>query len=158
MSPTSVVILVSFGLLWVGLLWLVWRRGEDFAGEGRRCQRLAEEEEAAFRRALVASSRKRAEFEDLLVRYREVRVAFVRHPDLRVPDSVLPAEGEAGVLAYGLDLPVPIPDLRVTLGGVRATLNFSRSPSVTFVPWEAVVGVRGHDEVASERPRLGLVP
>jgi hypothetical protein len=42
------------------------------------------------------------------------------------------------ILQYGLDMPVPIPDLDVTDEGVTATLSFSRSPHKTHVPWSAV--------------------
>ena len=139
-------------LVWVvpaaylaGLLLLRWRE----RGDERYFTRLRlEEEEAARRRVLVVASRRRAEVEEYLVRYREVRVSFLRHPELLVPETVLLVEGEACVLTYGVDSPVPIPDLRTTLEGVYATLSFSRSPCRTFVPWEAVVGVRGYGEPA----------
>lgn len=152
------MVLVSSALAWFVFLCVVWWRGREFAREGRRHQRQSEAEEAAVRRAAVASIRRRAEFEDYLARYREVRVAFVRCVGLRVPDSVLPAEGEAGVLTYGLDMPVPVPDLRVDYQGISATLSFSRTPCLTFVPWGAVVGVRGYGEVSPSRPKLELVP
>ena len=141
-----------FLLVYLLFGWWDWRE------DRRHFRRLREEEEAARRRASVAASRRRAEFEEYLVRYREVRVAFVWHPGLLVPDSVLPAEGEACVLTYGLDSPVPIPDLRTDSLGIHATLSFSRTPCRTFVPWEAVVGVRGYGEVEPSRPKLELVP
>lgn len=145
---------VPASFLLVYLLLGLWDRRED----RRHLRWLREEEEAARRRASIAASRRRAEFEDYLCRYREVRVAFVRHPGLLVPDSVLPAEGEACVLTYGLDSPVPIPDLGTDSRGIYATLSFSRSPCRTFVPWEAVVGVRGYGELEPARPKLELVP
>lgn len=154
----SQLVLVSFALAWLVFLCVVWWRRWEFAREGRRRHQLAEEAEVARRRVLVASSRKRVNFEEQLVRFREVRVAFVRHSLLRVPDSVLPAGGEASVLAYGLDMAVPIPDLRTTLDGIHATLSFSRAPCRTFVPWEAVVGTRGYGELEPTRPKLELVP
>lgn len=98
------------------------------------------------------------EFVDLLARFADVRAAFVRHVELKVPESVLPEEGEARVLSYGLDMPVPIPDLEITDAGISATLSFSRSPRKTFVPWDAVVGVRGYFPKPKPRPRLSLVP
>jgi hypothetical protein len=109
------------------------------------------------------ASLKRAGFEELLAGFADVRVAFVRHERLVVPASVVPAEGEAGVLSYGLDMPVPIPDLEVTDSGISATLSFSREPFKTFVPWEAVlaargVGVQAGSPVKPARPRLTLVP
>jgi hypothetical protein len=109
------------------------------------------------------SSVKKSNFEGLLARFADVRVAFVRHERLVVPASVAPPEGAAQVLSYGLDMPVPIPDLVVDDSGVSATLSFSRSPFKTFVPWEAVVGVWGHGGESEPparpaRPKLSLVP
>jgi hypothetical protein len=108
---------------------------------------------------------KKATFNDLLVRFADVRVAFVRHEGLVVPESALPAEGEAQVLSYGLDMPVPILDLSVTDGGISAVLSFSHTPHATFVPWEAVVGLRGYGELNNPaapggppRSKLTLVP
>jgi stringent starvation protein B len=49
------------------------------------------------------------------------------------------------ILQYGHDLPIPIPDLEVDEDGVRATLSFSRTAHVTFVPWSAVYAVTGDD-------------
>jgi hypothetical protein len=105
----------------------------------------------------------RLAFEKLLSEFTEVRVAFVWHERLVVPASVVPAAGNANVLSYGLDMPTPIPDLVVDERGISATLSFSRTPCETFVPWEAVVGVRGYGEVAARpakpaRPKLSLVP
>jgi hypothetical protein len=109
-----------------------------------------------------ASSRK-AEFEALLARFAEVRVAFVGHERLVVPAPVVPVQGDVQVLSYGLDMPVPIPDLTVTDAGISATLSFSRESHATFVPWESVVGILGFGEssksvVKSSRPKLTLVP
>lgn len=42
------------------------------------------------------------------------------------------------VLQVGLDMPVAIPDLRVTSEGVSATLSFQRTPFACWVPWSAV--------------------
>jgi hypothetical protein len=150
-----VLVAVVATLLLVFLSSYFLRRSEQVKYD--RLSRLREEG-AARRRAMVAASRKRFEFEESLVRFWEVRVAFVRHPALQVPDSVLPAEGEAGVLAYGLDSPVPIVDLGTTLEGICATLSFSRAPCQTFVPWEAVVGVRGYGERVTPSPQSGAGP
>lgn len=60
--------------------------------------------------------------------------------DAAVLGVVLPpqfVDGEV-TLNYGLDLVVPIPDLRVDLAGVLATLSFGRVPHETFAPWSAV--------------------
>lgn len=49
------------------------------------------------------------------------------------------------VLQVGLDLPLPIPDLRVDSEGVFGTLSFNRSPFTCMVPWEAVFALLGDD-------------
>lgn len=54
-----------------------------------------------------------------------------------VPDHVR-TKDRLIFLQYGLDLVVPIPDLRIDRAGVLATLAFSRVPHETFVPWIAV--------------------
>jgi hypothetical protein len=114
---------------------------------------------------VTSSSFKRATFEDLLVRFADVRVAFVRHEGLVVPESALPAEGEARVLSYGLGMPVPILNLAATDDGISATLSFAHTPHATFVPWDAVVGLRGYGELnapsdpgAPPKLKLTLVP
>ena len=45
------------------------------------------------------------------------------------------------VLQYGLNMPVPIPDLEVSAEGLGATLSFQRMPTWTFVPWTAVFAI-----------------
>lgn len=55
------------------------------------------------------------------------------------------------VLQVGLDLPVPIPDLRVDDAGVYGTLSFNRSPFTCVVPWDAVFALWGDDA------RMGMV-
>ena len=42
------------------------------------------------------------------------------------------------VLQIGLDLAVPIPDLRVDGEGIYGTLSFNRSPFTVTVPWGSV--------------------
>ena len=49
------------------------------------------------------------------------------------------------VLQVGLDMPVPIPDLRVDEDGVFGTLSFKGVPFTCFVPWEAVFALVGDD-------------
>ena len=52
-------------------------------------------------------------------------------------------------------------DLEVDDKGISAVLFFSRIPHITFVPWEAIVGIRTHEEVesiSSHKPTLVLVP
>jgi hypothetical protein len=49
------------------------------------------------------------------------------------------------VLQVGLDMAVPIPDLRVDDTGVYGTLTFNRAPFTCAVPWDAVFAVVGDD-------------
>ena len=49
------------------------------------------------------------------------------------------------VLQIGLDMPVPIPDLRVDEEGVYGTLSFNRSPFTCRVDWDAVFALAGDD-------------
>lgn len=45
------------------------------------------------------------------------------------------------VLRVGLNMPLPIGDLTISHGGIRATLSFSRSPYLVEIPWQAVFGM-----------------
>jgi stringent starvation protein B len=70
------------------------------------------------------------------------------HLDARRPGVVLPDRllGDGHVrLDYGLHFTPPIPDLDVGDEGIRATLSFSRQPTVTFVPWTAVYLIADYD-------------
>lgn len=49
------------------------------------------------------------------------------------------------VLQIGLDMPVPIPDLKVDDSGVLATLSFQRTPFTCVVPWDAIFAMVGDD-------------
>ena len=49
------------------------------------------------------------------------------------------------VLQVGLDMPVPIPDLRVDDEGVYGTLSFKGVPFTCFVPWSSVFALVGDD-------------
>jgi stringent starvation protein B len=49
------------------------------------------------------------------------------------------------VLQVGLDMPVPIPDLRVDEEGVFGTLSFKGVPFGCTVPWSAVFALVGDD-------------
>lgn len=53
-----------------------------------------------------------------------------------VPENL--AVDDRLVLQVGLDMPVPIPDLRVDEHGVAGTLSFNRQPHACYVPWDAV--------------------
>lgn len=49
------------------------------------------------------------------------------------------------VLQVGLDMPVPIPDLKVDEQGVSGTLSFNRSPFHIRVPWDAIYALVSED-------------
>jgi hypothetical protein len=49
------------------------------------------------------------------------------------------------VLQIGLNMPVPIPDLRLDDEGLSCTLSFNRSPFFCVVPWGAVFAMVGED-------------
>lgn len=49
------------------------------------------------------------------------------------------------VLQVGLDMPVPIPDLRVDAVGFHGTLSFGGKPFTCFVPWQAIFALVGED-------------
>jgi len=49
------------------------------------------------------------------------------------------------VLQVGLDLPIPIPDLRIDDDGLFATLSFSRTPYACTVPWSSIFALVGED-------------
>lgn len=63
------------------------------------------------------------------------------HLDPRAEGVVVPphfARQPQLVLQIGLDMAVPIPDLRVDEEGIYGTLSFNRSPFTVMVPWDAV--------------------
>jgi stringent starvation protein B len=49
------------------------------------------------------------------------------------------------VLQIGLNMPVPIPDLRLDDQGLSCTLSFNRSPFFCSVPWASVFAMVGED-------------
>ena len=49
------------------------------------------------------------------------------------------------VLQIGLNMPVPIPDLRLDDQGMSCTLSFNRSPFYCVVPWASVFAMVGED-------------
>lgn len=70
-----------------------------------------------------------------------LRGSIFVHLDPRVDGVMVPrwlAKQPQLVLQIGLDMPVPITDLRVDDEGVFGTLSFNRSPFSCVVPWEAV--------------------
>lgn len=62
-----------------------------------------------------------------------------RRAGVRVPDHL--AGQPLLVLRLGLDMPVPIPDLRLHSVGVEGTLSFNREPHYVTVPWGAIFGM-----------------
>jgi hypothetical protein len=63
------------------------------------------------------------------------------HLDPRDEDVCVPAwlrQQPQLVLQIGLDMPIPIPDLRVDGEGIVGTLSFQRTPFTCVVPWKAV--------------------
>lgn len=56
------------------------------------------------------------------------------------------------VLDLGYNLPVPIPDLRLTEDGFTATLSFARVPYMCVIPWAAVFAL-----VPRNNPAGGLL-
>lgn len=49
------------------------------------------------------------------------------------------------ILKIGLNMPVPIPDLRLDDESMSCTLSFSRSPFYCVVPWDSVFAMVGDD-------------
>ena len=77
----------------------------------------------------------------------EQTTAFV-HLDPRLQGVVVPmtfkSRGQL-VLQVGLNMAVPIPDLRVEDDGLSCTLSFSGRPFWCSIPWSAVYAVVGED-------------
>src|SRR5579859_3837669 len=49
------------------------------------------------------------------------------------------------ILKIGLNMPVPIPDLRLDDEGMSCTLSFNRAPFFCVVPWPSVFAMVGDD-------------
>ena len=70
------------------------------------------------------------------------------HLDPRVDGVVVPAwfkKQAQLVLQIGLNMPVPIPDLRLDDEGMSCTLSFNRAPFHCSVPWTSVFAMVGDD-------------
>ncbi len=70
------------------------------------------------------------------------------HLDPRAPGVVVPPWFKRQpqlVLQVGLNMPVPIPDLRVDDDGMSCTLSFNRSPFFCIVPWSSAYALVGDD-------------
>jgi hypothetical protein len=70
------------------------------------------------------------------------------HLDPRVNDVVVPPwlrHQAQLVLQVGLNMPIPIPDLRVDENGIFGTLSFNRTPFACNVPWNAIFALVGDE-------------
>jgi stringent starvation protein B len=70
------------------------------------------------------------------------------HLDPRSSGVVVPAwfkKQPQLVLQVGLNMPVPIPDLRLDEEGMSCTLSFNRTPFFCVVPWPSVYAMVGDD-------------
>jgi len=105
-------------------------------------------------------------FEQALVDYASVKLFVRQHERVVIPESVKAAWWKSAIgyvpLEYGLDMPNPIGDLKVTDEGVEAVLSFNQISYRTFVPWDAVVavkcdGLRPPPAPVKSKPKLKLV-
>jgi len=70
------------------------------------------------------------------------------HLDPRIDGVVVPPwfkKQPQLVLQIGLNMPVPIPDLRLDDDGMSCTLSFNRSPFHCIVPWSSIFAMVGDD-------------
>jgi hypothetical protein len=70
------------------------------------------------------------------------------HLDPRQDNVVVPAlfkNKPQLVLQVGMNMPVPIPDLRFDDDGMSCTLSFNRVPCFCVVPWSSVFALVGED-------------
>ena len=70
------------------------------------------------------------------------------HLDPRAAGVMVPAwfkKQPQLVLQIGLNMPVPIPDLRLDEVGLSCTLSFNRSPFHCVIPWPSVYAMVGDD-------------
>jgi stringent starvation protein B len=70
------------------------------------------------------------------------------HLDPRVSSVIVPSwfkNQPQLVLQVGLNMPVPIPDLRLDDDGLSCTLSFNRAPFHCVVPWTSVFAMVGDD-------------
>lgn len=77
-----------------------------------------------------------------------LRGSIFLHLDPRVDGVSVPvylAKQPQLILQIGLDMPTPIPDLRVDDRGVYGTLSFNRSPFHCMVPWRAVFAMQSDE-------------
>src|SRR5215471_2823729 len=70
------------------------------------------------------------------------------HLDPRKPDVIVPQYFKKQpqlVLQVGLNMAIPIPDLKVDDDAITCTLSFSRKPFWCRLPWTAVFALVGED-------------
>jgi stringent starvation protein B len=70
------------------------------------------------------------------------------HLDPRRPDVVVPKHFMGApqlILQVGLNMVIPIPDLKVDDDGITCTLSFNRSPFWCRIPWSAIYALVGED-------------
>lgn len=70
------------------------------------------------------------------------------HLDPRAEGVVVPAWFKRQpqlVLQVGLNMPVPIPNLRIDEDGMSCTLSFNRSPFFCVIPWSSAYAMVGED-------------
>ena len=91
-----------------------------------------------------------------------------RRPSVRVPPGF--ANRAELVLQLGLNMAIPIPDLKVDDAGVTCTLSFGGKPFWCKLPWEAVYALVGEDgkgmiwpgdvppEISAQMQRAGAAP
>jgi hypothetical protein len=83
----------------------------------------------------------------MLLRYKSVYI-HVRNDLQHTTKNVLPitlVNKQEVILCWGLDLPVPIPDLHVDDVGISGTLSFSGKPHFCVLRWENVYAIVGED-------------
>lgn len=76
------------------------------------------------------------------------RASLYVHLDPRAESVVVPQwlrNQPRLVLQIGLNMAIPIPDLRVDEGGLACTLSFNRAPFYCMVPWSSVFAMVGED-------------
>lgn len=73
-------------------------------------------------------------------------------PGLQVPNFLI-KDGTIFHLDFGLDLPRPINDLKITDLGITGTLSFGGVPNTCYLPWAAVIGFVPLDSTGRGRGR-----
>lgn len=76
------------------------------------------------------------------------RASLYVHLDPRADNVVVPQWLRSQprlVLQIGLNMAIPIPDLRVDEAGLACTLSFNRAPFYCMVPWSSVFAMVGED-------------